>query len=46
MNYLKKALSVFTCGCLLAASLAGCSGTTKTGSADSYPRKDIQGSVM
>lgn len=46
MKHLKNVLSVFTCGCLLAAILAGCSGTTGGESADSYPSKDIQGSVM
>lgn len=46
MKHLKNVLSVFTCGCLLATILAGCSGTTGGESADSYPSKDIQGSVM
>lgn len=34
------------CGCLLAVSLASCSNTAKPGATDSYPSKDIQGSVM
>lgn len=46
MKHLKKGLSLVICGCMLAASLASCSNTGNSGSSDSYPSKDIQGSVM
>jgi len=48
MKTWKRILSVTLCGCLLAAVLASCSGGGQDGgkSAEAYPTKDIQGSIM
>lgn len=46
MKNLKRMLTVLLCGCMAAASLAGCSSAGTPAKEDSYPSKDIQGSIM
>lgn len=46
MKNLKRMLTVFICGCLMAAALAGCASAGTPAKEDSYPSKDIQGSIM
>lgn len=49
MKRMKKTLSALLCGCMLLTGLAGCSGNgsgTSANAADTYPNKDIQGSIM
>ena len=48
MNHFKRILSVLLCGCLMAAALAGCASSSSGTAAkkDTYPAKDIQGSIM
>lgn len=48
MKHLKRVFTACVCVCVLAAALTGCSSTGATPSAkeDSYPSKDIQGSIM
>lgn len=46
MKNLKRIFTVFVCVCLMAAALAGCSSAGTPAKEDSYPSKDIQGSIM
>lgn len=46
MKNLKRILTGLLCGCVMAAALAGCSSAGTPAKEDSYPSKDIQGSIM
>lgn len=46
MKMMKKVLATLLSGALILSALAGCSGGGGGASGDSYPSKDIQGSVM